>query len=43
VLICSVIKRDVVWVGDNFLVGRFSILVCGNDKKIVKRLKIMSL
>lgn len=29
-LIYSVIKRDVVWVGDNFLVGRFSILVYVN-------------
>lgn len=35
----SVKKRGVVWVGDNFLVGRLSLLVYVNDKKIAKRLR----
>lgn len=38
-LIHSVIKRVVVWVEDNFLVGSLSVSVYVNDKKIVKRLK----
>lgn len=33
------VKRGVVWVGDNFLVGRFSTVVYINDKRIVKRLR----
>lgn len=38
-LIYSVIKRVVVWVEDNFLVGSLSVSVYVNDKKIAKRLK----
>lgn len=38
-LIDSIIKRVVVWVEDNFLVGNLSVSVYVNDKKIAKRLK----
>lgn len=36
-LIDSIIKRVVVWVEDNFLVGNLSVSVYVNDKKIAKR------